>query len=88
MTKKELTKQVQTLLNSKSRFDTLSDEETEWLTENVLKFHPEWDWYQEQHPKKVYKDKGEKGTYCFYIEFESGEKSSISFVKCIKNKKI
>ena len=87
MTKKQLSENVQALLGSKKRFELFTTEEAQWLTDNVFRFHPEWDWYLTRHPKSIYKDIAKHGTYCFYIEFENGEKSSISYIKCIKNKK-
>ena len=85
ISKKQLTEDVKSLLSNKERFEYLTNEEAAWLTENVLSHHPEWNWYKDRQPQRIYKDKADHGTSCFYIEFSNGEKSSISYLKCIKN---
>ena len=80
MNKIDLTREVRMILQRR----TISSEEKAFLF-GLFKHHPEWGWYEERKPKDIYTDKADHGTTCFYIQFEDGSHSSISYIKCIKN---
>ncbi len=86
MTKTLLKKKTKELKDHYSIQQYLTKEDAVWLIKNVLRFHPQWEWYVNKKPKRIFVDKADYGTVCFYIEFQDQTKSSISYQKCIANR--
>lgn len=86
MTKKDIEIRCKELITA-NLWEFLRNEDKKWLMENVLKYHPEWNWYAS---RKILGIKPELNTQqyntkCFFIYFKDGTKSDISYKKCIKN---
>lgn len=87
MNKKQLTEKCKEILYGSAPYKPISWEDHDWLIENIFKFHPKWDWYEKQGVVCIQPEHcvSHYNSLCFHIYFRSGEKSDISFLKCIKN---
>lgn len=87
MTKTELTDKCRELASTYKN-KQMPINEVNWLIENVLKFHPDWDGYFNKKnivtiiPKK---NNPKYGTLCFYLIYSDDSEIDISYVKAIKN---
>lgn len=67
----------------------ISNEDQIWLIENVFRYHPEWEWWNNQGIKCISVGRSNKfGTKCFYIHFINPidkATADISWNKCIAN---
>lgn len=86
MTKDELKNKCKELI-ANNMWEFLRNSDKKWLIDNVLKYHPQWNWYSSRKILGIKPEINTKqyNTKCFFIYFKNGEKSDISYVKCIKN---
>lgn len=88
MTKKELTNKCREIRDKYISGGYLTDEEVNFLVSEVFKYHSEFKEKIGCGINKIYVDKADHGTYCFYINRKDNTNVKISFVHCIKNKSI
>lgn len=89
ITKKSLEEKCQEIIE-KNLWKELSQEDQDFVINEVLKYHPEWDWYTNQGIWSIKPEMNDDmyKTKCFYIYFPDGTKSSISYKKSLKNRKL
>ena len=89
MNKKQLNNKCKEIRDKYNIKEIISDEDKAWLIENVFKYHPEWQWWEDQGIKYISVGRSSKfGTKCFYIHFVHPidyNCADISWNKCINN---
>lgn len=82
-TKDELTKHCRDLRDKALKYP-LNEDEKQWIIENVFSYNPEWDTYFNVKPiEKIIAGKQKQGTLGFYLVYEDGTKTPISYTKII-----
>lgn len=86
MTKQKLSEIAKTILNKYELKQTLSEEDRTFMFEQILKNHPEFDWYESQgYLFDIKVDSNIHGTRSFWISDDNGKFVSFSYIKCVKN---
>ena len=86
MTKQELNKRCKEIWSSYKLKTIISDDDKNWLINQVFSYHPNWDWWKDQGVTNISVGRASKfGSPCFYIHFENGKCADISWVKSINN---
>lgn len=86
MTKKELNNKCKEIWSSYKMRDVISNEDKDWLINEIFSNHPQWDWWYNQGITHISVGRSQKfGSPCFYIHFLNGKCADISWVKSINN---
>lgn len=88
MLKLELIKECKRIRDKYENGVYLSNEDQNWLIENVFKFHPNWEWWYNQEITHFSVNHDGYKSRCFYVHFNKPEKyksANISWNKAIRN---
>lgn len=86
MNKTQLNQKCREIWGSYKQKSHISKDDKNWLINEVFSHHPNWSWWNNQGVKSI--SVGRSSTFktpCFYIHFENGKCSDISWIKSINN---
>jgi len=96
MKAKKITKKALEEICLKIREDNmwkpLSQADQDFLINEALKYHPEWEWYEKQGIQYIRpevnkrEDKETYNTHCFVVHFHNGEHADISLKKALRGR--
>lgn len=88
MTKSQLIERCQSILYGSEPYKPISQDDQDWLMNNIFNHHPEKEWFEEKGEFDHIEPRHDKSRYhsiCFHIIFTNGDIYDISFRKCIAN---